>query len=167
MIALDSSSAIYLAKTGLLPKLLEIRVELLTTSEVAEEIKKGAEKGYKDARIIGEFIRNKEIKEISLKTKESIVKGIKFMDADASIVALALEKSCLLATEDATLQNTAKSLGASITNTAAVLHHIYKEKRISKQQCIMLLDLLEQYGYNKEIALKMKEEILNEGEKNE
>ena len=90
MIALDSSSAIYLAKTGLLPKLLEIGVELLTTSEVAEEIKKGAEKGYKDARIIGEFIRNKEIKEISLKTKESIVKGIKFMDADASIVALAL-----------------------------------------------------------------------------
>ena len=31
----------------------------------------------------------------------------------------------------------------------------------------MLLDLLEQYGYNKEITLKMKEEILKEGESNE
>ena len=165
MIALDSSSAIYLAKTGLLPKLLEIGVELLTTSEISEEIKKGAEKGYKDARIISEFIKNEEIKEIGVKAKES--KDIGLRGADASIVALALEKSCLLASEDTALQNTAKSLGASITNTAALLHHIYKERQISKQQCVMLLDLLEQYGYNKEIALKMKEEILKEGESNE
>ena len=167
VIALDSSSAIYLAKIGLLPKLLEIGVELLTTSEISEEIKKGAEKGYKDARIIWGFIRNKEIKEIGVKAKESAVKGVGLRGADASIVALALEKSCLLASEDTALQNTAKSLGAGITNTAALLHHIYKEKQMPKRQCVMLLDLLEQYGYNKEITLKMKEEILKEGESNE
>ena len=167
MIALDSSSAIYLAKVGLLPKLLEIGVELLMTPEISEEIRKGAGKGYKDARIIEEFIRNKDIKEIGARTKKSIVRGINLKDADASILTLALEKSCLLATEDTTLQNTAKSLGVSITNTATLPYYIYTERQMQKHQCLMLLDLLEQYGYNKEITLKMKEEILKGGEDDE
>lgn len=167
VIALDSSSAIYLAKIGLLPKLLEIGVELLTTSEVSEEIKKGAEKGYKDARIIEEFIKNKDIKETSVKKKEGTAKNANLKGADASIMALAVEKSCLLATEDSTLQNIAESVGVSITNTATLLYHIYKENHMAKQQCIMLLDLLGQYGYNKEIILEIKEEIIEEGESDE
>ena len=75
-------------------------------------------------------------------------------------MALAVEKSCLLATEDSTLQSIAESVGVSITNTATLLYYIYKENHMAKQQCIMLLDLLGQYGYNKEIILEIKEEML-------
>lgn len=167
IIALDSSSAIYLAKIGLLPKLLEIGVDLLTTSEISEEIRKGAEKGYKDARIIGESIKNTDIKETGVKKKEGTAKNTSLKGADASIMALAVEKSCLLATEDSTLQGVAESVGVSITNTATLLYHIYKEKQIAKKQCIMLLNLLGQYGYNKEIILEIKEKIIEEGESDE
>lgn len=166
-IAIDSSSAIYLAKVGLLQKLLAMRVELLTTAEISEEIRKSAEKGYKDARIIEDLIRSKKVMETRIKTKESVKRDSSLKDADASIVALAAERNCLLATEDSTLQNVAKSLGISVTNTAILLYYIYKEGQMAKLQCAMLLDLLEQHGYNKEITLKIREEMLKEGESDE
>ena len=71
-----------------------------------------------------------------------------------------------MATEDIVLQNTAKSLNIKVTNTAALVYLFYAKEEISKGQCLTILDLLEQYGYNKEIILKIKEEIVK-GDENE
>ena len=166
-LALDNSSAIYLAKLGMLPKLLGMQIELLTTKEIEAETKKGVEKGYRDAFIRDDFIRNKKIKITGTKIKEEIKSKYKLKDADASIIALALEKDCLLATEDGTLQSIAKSLGAKITNAAALLYYTYEKGQLRKQQCLMLLDLLEHYGYSKELTIRVREQILEEGGKNE
>ena len=164
---LDSSSAIYLAILGMLPKILEADAELIITKEIASEIAEGVEKGYKDAFIIEELIKNRKIKVKSTTTKERMKRDYNLKDADASVVALAMENDCLLATEDGTLQNLAKSLGLKITNTATLLDYAYGKGQLLKKQCLMLLELLAHYGYNKELILKVKERILTEGESDE
>ena len=164
-LALDNSSAVFLAKIGLLPKLSKF-FQLIITDKIAEETRKGIEKGYRDAFIREELIKNGKILVINPKNADKIEKDHKLKGADAGIISLADEKDCLLATEDIVLQNTAKSLNIKVTNTAALVYLFYAKEEISKGQCLTILDLLEQYGYNKEIILKIKEEIVK-GDENE
>lgn len=158
-LALDNSSAVFLAKIGLLIKLSKF-LQLITTVGIAEETNKGVEIGYRDAFIRQEMIKDGKIKIIKPNNADKIKKDYKLKEADAGIIALAFENDCLLATEDNVLQNTAKLLNIKITNTAALLYTFYTKGEISKDQCITIMDLLEHYGYNKEITLKMKEKLI-------
>src|SRR3989344_8049871 len=146
-IALDNSTAVFLAKLGLFPLLIKQGIKFITTPEIEEEIGIGMREGYRDASVRKQLIEDKKILIIPANAKTQIQKEYGITGADASIFALAKERGSMFATEDRTLQNLAKSQNIHVTTTGILLYALYIKKVIGKEQALMLCDLLEIYGY--------------------
>lgn len=158
-IVLDNSSAVFLAKLGLFA-LMEH--PFITTSEIENEIEEGVRRGYRDALIRKELIAIKKITIINPQDTTAVSQKYKLKVPDSSLIALAKERACLLATEDEQVRKIAKLESIVVTNAGALLYHAYTKGKIDKKNTLHFIELLEQSGYNKEAALKIKEKILLE-----
>ena len=161
-LAINTSSSLFFTKIGLIPKLLK-NFKLITSEEVYEEIKEGEEIGFKDARIIKQYFEENKIEIIKAKKTDVIEKEFKIKKTDASIISLAQELNCYLATEDKQIEKICLITNAKITNTALLIYFLFQKKEFTNKQSFLLLDLLMRNGYNKEICLKIKEKIIQGG----
>jgi len=160
-IVLNSSSGVFIAKLGLFKELLKF-TEFITTEEVKEETQEGVERDYRDAFIRMDLIDENKIKIIKPKDVQNIIKKYKLDETDASVLVLAEEKNLPLATEDIQLRKIAQSLDVKIIDTAAFIYLLYKKGKLETKRALMLLDLLDHFGYKKETIVFIKEKILLE-----
>lgn len=156
---INTSSSIFFTRVGLFPKLLK-RFKLITTKEINNEIKEGADIGYKDAQIIEQYLNDNKIEIVEAKKTKDIIKQFKIKETDASVIALSIEQEALLATEDRQIEKICLLLEAKITNTAILIYYLWENKDIKLEQALLLLDLLVRQGYNKGIYLAIKEKII-------
>lgn len=163
-IVLNTSSSIFLIRMGLMSYLLN-HFKLITSEEIANEIKEGVEIGYRDAKILSQYLDEEKIKVIKVKETERIVKEFNIKKTDASIISLAQKLDCLLATEDRQIERISLLNGVKITNTCLLIYFLWINDEITDLQIHLLLDLLIRNGYNKEICLKIKEKVIG-GKKN-
>ena len=161
-IVLNTSSSLFFTKIGLVSHLLK-HFAFVTTPEIFEEIKIGEEIGFKDARIMMHYFETGKVKIIIAKKTEKIAKEFRIKTTDASVIALAQELGCFLATEDKQIEKICLLLQTKITNTAVLLHYLWQKDEFSDAQTFLLLDLLGRNGYNKETCLKIKEKIIGGG----
>lgn len=162
-IALDNSTAVFLAKLGLFPLLLKQGVRFITTPEIEKEVEAGVAQGYRDAVIRKQLMEENKIKVVAAKDAEKVQRAWGLGTADASIIALAMEGDCVLATEDAALQNLAKAHGIELTIAAALVEYLYTTKGIPNDQALLLCNLLEIHRYSKSIVIKVRERIMRGG----
>ncbi|MBI4450370.1 hypothetical protein HY642_00210 [Candidatus Woesearchaeota archaeon] len=155
-IVLNTSSGIFFTRIGLLPHLLKHN-KIITTKEVLEELHKGDDIGYKDARIILQYINDKKIQVRDAGQKESISKEFGIAGADASVIALAEQTDGFLATEDRQIEKIGMVRGIRITNSAVLVYGLWKQGEFGDAQARLLLDLLARSGYNKETCMKLRE----------
>jgi predicted nucleic acid-binding protein len=157
-IVINTSSSIYFTKIGLFPRLLRY-FTIETTEEIQKEVNEGKDIGYKDAQIIKQYIDDNDIHIRKTKCNE-IAKEFGLKNADASVIALAEELSCPIATEDRQLEKVCLIRGTKVTNAAVLLYYLWCKKEFSNEQAYLLLDLLVRSGYNKEICFDIKRRIM-------
>ena len=157
----NTSSSLFLVKIGLIPKILQ-HFRVITSPEIEKEMKQGAELGYKDATMIAQFIAEQKIKVVDTRTSREMAKNFNLKEVDASVVALAQERSAIAATEDKQIEKICIATATPVVNTAVLLYTLWKEQELKSEQAYVLLDLLLRQGYNKEICLKIKEKIMEE-----
>lgn len=158
-LVIDTSSGLFFTKIGLIPILLK-KFKIITSEQIYQEIVSGDEAGFKDANILLRYVSDRKIDVIKTKRTQSIVNDFKIKEADASVVALAQEENCFLATEDRQIEKICLLTQTKITNTALLIFWLWQNKIFDDEQVFLLIDLLIRNGYNKEISLKIKEKIL-------
>lgn len=163
-LVVNTSSSLFFTKVGLIPHLLN-NFKLTASKEIFEEIKEGEQIGYKDAKIIMQYFDDRKIEVVKAKKTQSIVKEFDIKPADASVISLAQEVDCFLATEDRQIEKICLITQTKITNTALLIYFLWKRNELSDERTFLLLDLIVRNGYNKEICLKIKEKIIK-GDKN-
>ena len=158
-IIINTSSGLFFTKIGLIPILIKY-FKPITTEEIYKEISEGEQIGFKDAKILKQFIDDKKISVIKTKKTKNIEKEFKIKEEDASVVSLAEELDCILATEDKQIEKICIIKQVKIINTALLIYYLNQEREFSDEQAILLLDLIIRNGYNKEICLKIREKII-------
>lgn len=161
-IVINTSSSLFFTKIGLVPYLLK-NFELVASQEIFEEIKEGGQLGFKDAKLILQYFDDKKVKVIKPKKTHEIAKEFSIKETDASVIALAKELDCFVATEDKQIEKICLLLQTRVTNSALLIYLLWQKKEFDDSLAFLLLDLLVRYGYNKEICLKMKEKIMRGG----
>ncbi len=162
---INTSSSLYFTKIGLIPHLLK-EFKLVTSEEIQQEIKEGEQIGFKDARIINQYIIDKRIKVVKARNTNTIIKSFKIKETDASVIALTQELKGFLATEDKQIEKICLANQIKVVNSVILVYYLWKNKEFSKEQAFLLLDLLAKNGYNRESCLKIKEKIIVGGGKN-
>lgn len=163
-IIINSSSSLFFTKVGLIPLLLK-NFKLITSEEIFKEIKEGEQLGYKDAKIVMQYLNGKKIEVVKTKKTKNIAKEFNIKNIDASVISLAQELKCFLATEDRQIEKICLATQTNIINTALLIYLIWKNNEISDERAFLLLELLIRNGYNKDICLQIKEKIIK-GDKN-
>ncbi len=164
-LVLNSSSSIFFTKVGLFPHIFKY-FNAITSKEIYDEVMEGYDFGYKDSFIIKGYILDDKIKVVSTKSTSKISGEFGIKNADASIIALAQERGCFLATEDRQIEKICLATSVNVLNTAILIYLLWKKGEFESEQAHLLLDLLVMGGYNKEISLKIKEKIILEDRKN-
>lgn len=163
-LVINTSSSLFFIKIGLIPCLLR-NFKLITSKEILKEIKEGEQIGFKDAKIMMQYLDEAKIEVINAKQTQRIIKEFNIKEADASVISLAKELNCFLATEDRQIEKISLITQAKVTNTALLVYFLWQKKEFKDKQALLLLDLLIRNGYNKDVCLKIKEKIF-QGEKN-
>jgi|SRR3989338_84984 len=160
-LVINTSSSLFFTKIGLIPHLLKI-FKLAASEEIYDEIREGEELGFRDAKILMQFFDNKKIEIFKTKKTQNFIKEFNIKKTDASVISLAQEMDCFLATEDRQIEKICLITQTKITNTALLIYLLWKRNEFSNEQTLLLLDLLIRNGYNKEICLKIKEKVIKE-----
>ncbi len=158
-LVINTSSSLFFAKVGLFPHLLK-EFKLITSEEIMEEFEEGEQIGYKDAKMIVSYFKQGKIEVTKARTTQRIMKEFNIKNPDASIVSLAQELNCFLATEDRQIEKICLIMQIKITNAALLIYLLWLKGEFKDKQAFLLLDLLIRNGYNKEICLKIKEKII-------
>ncbi|MBI2107788.1 hypothetical protein HYT54_01560 [Candidatus Woesearchaeota archaeon] len=158
-IVINTSSSLFFTKIGLIPHLLK-KFKLVASEEVYAEIKEGEQIGFKDAKILMQFFNDKKIEALRTKKTQNLIRDFNIKETDASVISLAQELECFLATEDRQIEKICLITQTKVTNTALLIYFLWKKKEFSDEQTLLLLDLLVRNGYNKDICLKIKEKII-------
>jgi len=160
-LVINTSSSLFFTKIGLILHLLKI-FKLAASEEIYDEIREGEELGFRDAKILMQFFDNKKIEIFKTKKTQNFIKEFNIKKTDASVISLAQEMDCFLATEDRQIEKICLITQTKITNTALLIYLLWKRNEFSNEQTLLLLDLLIRNGYNKEICLKIKEKVIKE-----
>ncbi|MBI2136021.1 hypothetical protein HYU06_03050 [Candidatus Woesearchaeota archaeon] len=163
-LVINTSSSLFFTRIGLLPHLLR-RFKIITTYKIYQEVKDGIDIGYRDAQILMQYFEDKKIEIFKAESTLKICNNFNIKETDASIIALAQEKNCFLASEDKQIEKICLITQTSITNTAILIYLLWQKNDFNDERVFLLLDLLLKNGYNKEICLKIKEKIIR-GDKN-
>ncbi len=159
---LNTSSSLFLAKIGLIPKLLR-HFKIIASPEIHLEMKTGAEMGYRDAQLLLRYFEEEKIRIVTTRKTKEISQDFNITKIDASVVALAQERNGIAATEDRQIEKICLATGTPVVNAAVLIYSLWKEQEVNTEQSKILLELLLRQGYNKEICLKMRERIMKEG----
>ena len=161
MIAIDSSSLILMAKTGILDKVItSLKRKIIVTTCVYSETTKIESF---DAQIIKKraeekAIQKKEIKNLKLFSK--IKNDFNLGDGEAEAIVFCLENKTGLITDDKKAMNACRLLRINFTTTPNLLIRLYKKKLITKTEANLYLDKLEKFGrYAKSISQNAREEL--------
>lgn len=159
----DSSTLILLAKATLLRGFAGLN-DLIITPKVSSEVfeKERAE----DTRLIKELLDNCIIKENKSKAaKRDFDADFGLGEGEAEALSLALEKNCVLATDDWRAIKACKVLDVRFVTAIHCLVALYSRRVLDQRLALEKLKSLEKYGrYSAQIMKDARKTI--EGEKN-
>lgn len=152
----DSTPLIYLAKIGKLHFLNELFAEVLIPEEVHNEVVVvGKEKGYLDASIIEELIKDGLI--IVKSADITKLKNVPIEQGEKAAISLALDQKIEdILIDEARIRRLARVLGLRPRGTLWVLSKLYDEGLLSKEDLKESVFGLVQKGY------RIREDILVE-----
>lgn len=158
----DSSTLILLAKAEIIQNLLENKKVYVTKTVKEEAIKRGKEKGKKDAFQLEKLEKKGKIqvKDPTEKKKKKISKLFSLHKGEKEALALASQLSLPLICDDKKAFNACKVMGIPHATALNILTALYKKDRISKKKAKKSLNKLERFGwYKKELINNTKEEV--------
>lgn len=166
MVVKDSMVLIHLSKITLLEKSCELFGTVLMPERVHKEtIKKGKEKGYEDAVLIGEIVE-KDLIEIKKVLDEKLIEranNFNIQAGEAEAVALYWqEKANILATDDDNVRRKRVILELDLIGTPAIILKLLESRRISRKKFRESLDLLREIGWFSNAVI---DKALERGEK--
>jgi len=152
----DSTPLIYLAKIGKLHFLRELFAEVLIPEEVYKEtVVVGKEKGYLDASIIEELVKDGLI--VVKSADITKLKNVPIEQGEKAAISLALNQKIEdILIDEARIRRLARVLGLKPKGTLWVLSKLYEEGRLSKEDFKESVFELIQKGY------RIREDILVE-----
>ncbi|MDI6888306.1 MAG: DUF3368 domain-containing protein [Methanocellales archaeon] len=152
----DSTPLIYLAKIGKLHFLKELFAEVLIPEEVHNEVVVvGKEKGYLDASIIEELIKDGLI--IVKSTDIAKLKDVPIEQGEKAALSLALDQKIEdILIDEARIRRLARVLGLRPRGTLWTLSKLYEEGHLSKRNLKESVFELIQKGY------RIREDVLVE-----
>lgn len=142
-LVLDASTAILLAKIGLLRELA--RKGEIWMDEVA--FREATAKDVDDARLIRKLAEEGLLKRASPKGgKGDLEKDFRLDEGEAETIALAREKDCVAGTDDGPAIRCLKVLGLSFTSAIALLVAMVEAGSVAPALALELLTKLERFG---------------------
>lgn len=144
-VILKSTPLIYLTKVGKLLLLKKLFGEIIIPKEVFYEVViKGKQEGFSDALIIEEELEKGWIKVKEVKKDMRLVRFAPELDVgEVEVITLARKiKPDLVLTDDACGRSVAEGFGLNVKGTIYVLLKAYKNKLLSKEETIELIDKL-------------------------
>lgn len=163
MIVFDSSPLISLTQIKKIKKVIGLFRKLYIPKAVYEEVvKKGIEKGIKNAWEINEYIEQNKIEVIEVKTPEVFMNILHPGEREAII--LAEEKNAMLIIDERKGRIIAKQRNILIHGTLGILLILLKENIIDKNHYINNLKLYASEGW---ISVKLYEKFKKEANLNE
>ncbi len=164
LVVKDSMILIHLAKMQILANSCKYFGNVFIPTKVHEEaVIKGKEKGYPDALIIEQTIKNDLIKIREVKNKEQVnnlrIFGLHLGEAEA--VALYIqEKAQFLATDDDTCRRNRIILGINIIGSPAIVLTLFRKGMITSRKVFDCISVLEIIGwFDIEVIHEMKRQI--------
>jgi predicted nucleic acid-binding protein len=158
----DSSSLILLTKSNLIKYLLQKNRILIPKIIYKETIEEGKLKGAKDALELENYIKNDniQIKEPTNKIKKFVEEICNLHYGERDVVALALEHKLSVLCDDKKGRNACKVFNINTISTLGLLRVLVKKRRISKNNALESLNILNKYGwYKNELIELMKKQI--------
>jgi predicted nucleic acid-binding protein len=168
LVVKDSMILIHLAKITLLESSCNFFGRVKIPELVFEEtVKIGKQRGFEDAFLIEELVRNGTIKTKNVLKKGLVKKANQFNVFGGEAEALALywqEKADFLATDDDNVRKKKEILGISLIGTPAIILALYQKKIINAEKIKQALQKLKKIGW---FSPEIIDRILLEVEKNE
>ncbi|MBI3027506.1 hypothetical protein HYY70_05325 [Candidatus Woesearchaeota archaeon] len=156
MIVKDAMILIHLAKITLLKKSCEYFRNVVIPEAVCSEILLGKSKGYDDATLIMELVKNKKIKVRRMVRNNMIKRAEEFNIQGGEAQAVALywaEKADYLATDDDNVRRKSILLGINVIGTLSIVMKLYKQKTISKEKFEESLNELRKIGWFGDVVI--------------
>lgn len=163
MIVKDATVLILLGKTSFLEKACEMFKQVIIPESVKNEILKGKEKGFADAIITGNLIRENKIEVKKAEMKE-IKKFEEFglFGGEAEAVALYFKENAdYIASDDNAVRKNRVVLGLDLVGTPSIIAMLARKKLINRKKAVEGLEELKKIGYFHEYVIdRIKEEFL-------
>lgn len=137
LVVKDAMILIHLAKISLLEKSCGYFNEVITPKKVHEEVMEGLSKGYVDAKVIDNLVREKKLRVLAIRNAELVKKANEFNIQGGEAEAVALywqEKADLLATDDDNVRKKEAIIGIKLVGTLAILLKLKLKKLIDVQK---------------------------------
>src|SRR3989338_171250 len=158
-IVFDSSTAILMAKIGLLEALAG-KLKIIFPEAVREET--AVKKDSFDSKLIMKLIGEKKIKvaKASRLKADKLMKDFNMERGEAEALALAKEKKCMLATDDWPSIKACRLLGVKFATAIHFLIRSHEKGELGKERAMEKLKALEKYGrYGYDIIKDAKNKI--------
>ena len=164
MIISNASPLIYLSrirKLGLLKKLFKL---VIIPYEVYQEVVvRGKKEGFQDVLFIEKAIEEGWIKVKETRTNKKLIRIAKELDkGEIEVISLAENLNPeLTLIDDASARIIAESFGLNVKGTLYVILKAFKQKLITKQEVLVLLNRLAREGFrlSQELYLQILSEI--------
>ena len=161
----DAMVLIHLAKLSVLEKSCDYFEKVLIPELVHREIIQGEEKGFSDAQIALNLIKNKKIAIKKINDESLIKKANQFNIQRGEAEAVALywqEKADILSTDDDNVRNKKILLDINIIGTPVIILKLFKEKIIDGNKAEQCISELRKIGwFSSAILDKISMEVKN------
>ncbi len=166
LVTSDAGPLIHLAKIGLPDLLRETYSNITIPLEVrAEAVDRGKEKGFADAFLIEEAIRNGWIQVVNVKIPGEFLELCRQAGVDkgeAEVLRYAKENGGLGLLDDEAPRDLARSLGIPVRGTMGVLVESVRRGRLTRQAALRKLDELSDLLYMSSELYKLARRALEE-----
>ncbi len=163
----DSTPLIYLAKAGVLPKLVGLRLKLVIPRAVYEEVVvEGKRRGKQDALIVEKLVSDKAFAVADARSKglvKRLLTNPGLSRADAETLALARELKAVAVVDESLCRSVAELEGIGFHGSVFVLFLLQKKKIISKADLKVTINSMVESGWR--CSTELYAAILTEIEK--
>lgn len=148
MIVMDSCTVILLAKASVLEAFAEVH-EARITGNVLDEVLKGKEKMQQDALLLERLHKEGKIViiEHSKAVAGKLMKDFNMGKGEASTVAAAIGKNCVVATDNKQGRKAAAVNNLGLVGSPEITVSLYKKKEISKEKAAASIKTLKKEGW--------------------
>ena len=155
-VILDTSSWTWLTQVGLIKFVFEVTNDILIPGQIHKETIRGKEKGYRDAFYREELVKEGRVRVVKVK-KEKITEIMKESgmrnEADASVIALALDKNGFVFTEDPHIFNCCLLYGINSAKTSNLIVFLVEQNLLEKERALEILRMLGIRGYDSDAII--------------